>query len=104
MSRTVEAYEAHEGPKVLVKYEDLRSDALDIMRGVRGALDLTVDEEQLSGTVEKHAWENIPEEEKGPGKFYRKASPGGWREDLTPEQVDDIESIAAPILDEYYGG
>ena len=46
--------------------------------------------------VEKHSWENIPEEEKGEGKFYRKATPGGWREDLTPGQVEMVEEHHRP--------
>jgi hypothetical protein len=52
--------------------------------------------------VEKHSWESIPEEEKGEGKFYRKATPGGWREDLTPGQIEAVERITAPLLKELY--
>jgi hypothetical protein len=52
--------------------------------------------------VEKNAWENIPEDLKGGGKFFRKASPGGWREDLTPEQAEMVEKITAPVLAEFY--
>ena len=57
---------------------------------------------ELARVVEKHSWENIPEEEKGEGKFYRKATPGGWREDLTPGQVGIVEEITAPLLKELY--
>ena len=52
--------------------------------------------------MEKHAWENVPEEEKGRGKFHRKATPGGWKEDLTPKQAEIIERITAPLLEEFY--
>jgi len=52
--------------------------------------------------VEKHSWENIPEVEKGPGKFARKATPGGWREDLTAKQVRIVEEITGPLLRELY--
>jgi hypothetical protein len=52
--------------------------------------------------VGKHSWENIPKEDKGEGKFYRKATPGGWREDLTPEQVRTVEEKTAPLLMEFY--
>lgn len=58
---------------------------------------------ELARGVEKHAFENLPEEEKGQGKFYRKATPGGWREDLTPEQAEIVEEITAPLLEEFYG-
>ena len=52
--------------------------------------------------VEKHSWENIPEEEKGEGEFYHKASPGSWCEDLIPKQAEIVEHIIAPILEEFY--
>ena len=97
-----EAFEKHEGPKVLIKYEDLRTDTLGTMRRLHSALGIPVDDEALVRAVQKHAWENVPAENKGEGKFHRKATPGGWREDLTPEQVDTVERITAPFLDEYY--
>ena len=46
--------------------------------------------------------ESIPEEEKGLGKKFRKATPGSWHEDLTPTQVEIVEQITAPILEEFY--
>jgi len=44
----------------------------------------------------------VPEEEKGEDKFYRKAAPGSWTEDLTPGQVEMVERIAAPLLKVFY--
>jgi hypothetical protein len=99
-----EAYETHQGPKVLVRYEELRADTLATMKGIYSELAIEVDEEELERAVEKHSWENIPEEEKGEGKFHRKATPGGWREDLTAEQVGIVEEITAPLLKEFYPG
>ena len=46
--------------------------------------------------------ENILDRKKGEGKFYWKGSPGGWAEDLTPEQVETVENITAPLLERYY--
>ena len=96
------AYDAHEGRKVLIRYEDLRADPLATMRRIYGALEISANERELARVVEKYAWENIPERKKGSGKFYRKGSPGGWIEDLTPEQVQTVSSITAPLLDRYY--
>jgi hypothetical protein len=61
-----------------------------------------VDQRELAQAVEKHSWENIPDEKKGEGKYYRKASPGSWQEDLTPDQVRTVETITAPLLDRFY--
>jgi hypothetical protein len=102
MSNAMRAYDAHEGRKVSVKYEDLKADTLGIMRYLCSTLEIPADEEHLARIVDKHAWENIPEEEKGPGKFYRKATSGGWREDLTPDQASMIEKITSPLLEKFY--
>lgn len=99
-----QAYESHKGPKVLVKYEDLRADTLGTMKRIYSQLGMEADEDALARAVKKHSWESVPEEEKGEGKFKRKATPGGWREDLTPEQVRLVERITAPLLEEFYPG
>jgi hypothetical protein len=97
-----QAYDAHAGRKILVRYEDLRADALGTMRRLYSALDLPIDGARLAKVVEKHAWENIPEDQKGEGKFHRKATPEGWREDLTPKQVEIVEEETADLLNEFY--
>jgi hypothetical protein len=102
ISNAKEAFDSHRGHKVLVRYEDLRADTLGEMKRIYSTLEIPVDEKKLARAVEKHSWENIPEKEKGEGKFYRKATPGGWREDLTPEQAQIVERITAPLLNEFY--
>jgi hypothetical protein len=96
------AYDAHEGPKALVRYEDLKADTLGTMRRLCTELAIPIGEEHLARVIEKHSWENVPAGEKGEGRFYRRATPGGWREDLTPEQARTVESITAPLLEEFY--
>jgi hypothetical protein len=98
------AYESHEGPKVMVRYEDLRADTLGTMRRLYSTLGIPTDEDELAKVVKKHAWENIPEKKKGLGKFFRKGKAGGWRGDLTPHQARSVEKITAPLLRELYGG
>jgi hypothetical protein len=46
----------------------------------------------------------LPEDTKGEGKPRRKATPGGWREDLTPEQVEVVERVTAPLIERFYPG
>jgi hypothetical protein len=97
-----QAYDAHRGHKVLVKYEDLRADTLRTMKHIYSTLEIPVDEGELARAVEKHAWEKIPADQKGEGKFHRKAKPGGWQEDLTPEQAEIVERVAGSLLREFY--
>jgi LPS sulfotransferase NodH len=98
-----EAYARHpNGSKVMIRYEDLRKDPLGCVERILDALRIRTDEAQLKSSVEKYTWENIPKEKKGQGKFHRKATPGGWREDLTPGQVEIVERITASLLEEFY--
>ncbi len=102
ISKVQEAYEAHPGKKTLVRYEDLRHDTFSTMKAMYAALDVEADEAQLEAAVANHSWENIPEYQKGKGKFFRRAQPGSWKEDLSPRQVALIEDITGPILSKYY--
>jgi len=99
-----EAYEVHEGRKVVTRYEGLRYDTIGELERIYSALSIPIEEERLRRVVEKHAWESIPEKQKGPTKPRRKATPGGWQDDLTPEQAGMVEEITAPVLDEFYPG
>jgi hypothetical protein len=96
------AYDLHRGRKVLVKYEDLRVDTLKTMKRIYSVLEIPVDSEELEQVVAAHSWENISEKNKGTGRFNRKATPGGWKVDLTPEQVRIIEEKTAPLLKAFY--
>jgi len=102
LSLAKQAYDVHGGRKVVVRYEDLREETFGTMQRIYSALEIPVDERELSRVVENRSWENIPERKKGSGKFLRKAKPGGWVDDLTPQQAMTIERITAPLLKEFY--
>ena len=72
------------------------------MKRLYSALMIPVDERELARVVQRHRWGNISERKKGKGKFHRKATPGGWTEDLTPQQITMVEKITAPLLEEFY--
>jgi len=102
MGNARQAYENHQQRKALVRYEDLRVDTLSAMQRLYSALEIEVKDEALAEAVAKHSWEAIPEDQKGKGKFYRRADPGGWKQDLTAEEVQTVETITAPIPTEFY--
>ena len=104
MTRALEAYQAHRGRKTLVRYEDLQSNPIVTMRRVCRELEMLVDDGFLTRVVERYSWERLPESEKGAGRFYRKGTPGGWHEDLTPKQIRIVEEVTAPLLREFYPG
>src|SRR5215218_7570352 len=88
-----EGYEAHPGKKAFVRYEDLRHDTINVLKAMYDSLEVEADEAQLESAVVKHSWAQIPDSEKGKEKFFRRAQPGGWREDLSSEQIKLIEDI-----------
>ena len=102
VSGAVQAHDSHEGPKAVIRYEDLNADTSAAMRDLYGSLGMTLDEGELGRIVRDHSWESIPEEKKGEGKFYRKAQVGSWKEDLRPEETRLVEEITAPILERFY--
>jgi hypothetical protein len=104
LGKTKEAYETHRGFKTVVRYEDLREHTLETMRRLYSHLEIPVDAGSLAYVVEKYSWENVPEVKKGPDKPHRKATPGGWREDLLSGQARVVEEITASILDDFYPG
>jgi hypothetical protein len=101
MGNGKKAFDEHEGRKIMVRYDDLRTRTLETMRDLCAALELSVTERRLAQVVEKHSFENIPQRERGEGKFYRKATSGGWKDDLTPEQAKIVEDITAPLIEEF---
>jgi hypothetical protein len=101
MGNGKKAFDEHGGPKIMIKYDDLGTDTLRTMRDLCSALELPVTEQRLAQVVDRHSFENIPQRERGEGKFYRKATSGGWKDDLTPEQAKIVEDITAPLIEEF---
>jgi hypothetical protein len=95
-----EAYGAHPGPKHLLRYEDLRSDPTSQMRSVLQWIGLDVDDARLATWVERQAFERIRAENRGPQAFYRAATPGLWRENLTAKEQAVVEAIIGPKIRE----
>ena len=102
VGNALRAYRSHRGPKALVRYEEMVDDTHAAMNRLYSGLGIPYDEMELARAIKKFSWTNIPEKEKGPGKFFRKGRPGGWREDLTPKQARLVEETNASILREFY--
>lgn len=98
------AYEDHRGPKTQIRYEDLVADTAATMTRAYAELGIPFDKAELARTIEEHSWSNVPAEDKGKGKFYRKGTAGGWREDLAPQHARIVEEVTGPLLREFYPG
>jgi len=77
---------------------------LSLEAGVRrdsSELDFPAGEADLVRAVEEHAFEGMPQEARGSEKIACKAIPGSW-EDLTPDQVRVVQSIAVTLFKKFY--
>jgi hypothetical protein len=93
------AYDAHRPDlRFQVRYEDLRADPFPHVAAILTWLDVPVAADALRRHVETLAFEALPAEAKGSGRFARAAAPGLWRENLTPEEQRAVTSIVGPTL------
>src|SRR3954451_5709923 len=95
---TQRAYAVHPGPKRLIKYEDLRADQLGGVRAVLDWLGLRASDEQVRAMVERHEFERLPADQRGADRFYRAATPGLWRENLSEAEQEAVMGVIGPKL------
>jgi hypothetical protein len=91
-----EALDRHGGPKLLMRYEDLRRDPHARFSELVAWLGTSAD---VDAIVERHAFERLPT--RGAGEFNRSATPGGWRSNLSEAEQHTIEEIMAPTLSRF---
>ena len=95
------AFEAHP-PELrrMVRYEDLLADPAASLGQLVEWLGLQRSEQWLERAVEANAFDSIAPEQKGPEKFFRSATPGAWRKNLTEEEAVTLESVMGDKLRE----
>ena len=75
-----QAYAANQGPKLLVRYEDMLAGASAQLRRVFHWLGLEIADADLESLVQSQSFERLPAEHRGSDKIFRAAQPGLWRE------------------------
>src|SRR6266511_2246593 len=95
-----ETSEAHHGPKYLVRYEDLSRDPKNELRSLFEWLEITPNAHELTGWIQRHAFDQVSEAQRGPTEFFRAAQPGLWRDSLTAEEQLAVEQIIGAKLRE----
>jgi len=61
-------------------------------------LEIDISQEKIESLEEKFRFENIPESEKGFGKFKRIARPGNWRDSFNDEEKKIFENLMKDTL------
>jgi hypothetical protein len=100
MNACERAYEAHDpSRRMKVRYEDLLSDPVSHLERLERWLGVPTGPKRLQSIAAQHAFATIPDEGKGQGKFRRAASPGRWRETLTPAEQEIAQEVMGPTLE-----
>jgi len=87
--------------RLLVKYEDLRKDTLKELKRIYHFIGIKIGDNLLQKKIEKFDFKNIPDKDKGPGKFNRSANPGSWKENLSKEEQELMNSILSDTLKKF---
>ncbi|MCW2791736.1 MAG: Sulfotransferase [Nocardioides sp.] len=94
-------------PVHLVRYEDLLVDAVAALLPVFAAVGLACTREELAEAVDRARFERLQEWERTAvfretspktERFFRSGRSGGWREELSDEQVADLEADHSEMM------
>ena len=101
MASIERAFAAHPAAlRRMVRYEDLLASPAEHVGPLAEWLGLDRDKRWLEETVEANAFDSIAPEQKGPKKFFRSATPGAWRQNMTDEEATTLESVMGDQLRE----
>jgi len=87
--------------RLMIKYEDLRTDTLSIVKKIYDFLNIEISEKKLKKIVDKNDWDNIPDSKKGPKEFRRSALIGGWKKNFTDDEQKLMNSIMGETLEQF---
>jgi hypothetical protein len=99
----------HELSCHLLRYEDMQRDAKAALSRALDFLGMAVDAGAIARAVRFSAFDRLQQQEEqagfheapvrtGEGCFFRKGTVGGWRDELTSQQVEAIEAAHAPMM------
>ena len=95
------AFRAHPAERrTMVRYEDLLAAPAKNLIELIDFLGVRRHERWLERAVEVNAFESVPAEQKGPTKFFRSATPGAWRNNMTDEETAILHDVMGDKLRE----
>jgi hypothetical protein len=93
------AYDAHPPElRITIRYEDLRADTIGTLRPLIDWLGARRSDEELEAAVSSLSFEAYPARAKGPGKPFRAASPGLWRQNMSDAERLAMNEIMGATL------
>ena len=94
-------------PVHIVRFEDLKADAVATLAPVFAAVGMECTDDELTTAVAQARFDRLQELEQERGfreisprteTFFRSGRAGGWRTELSPELIADIEADHAPAM------
>lgn len=95
-----EAYAKHPGPRHMISYEQLLADPIEHLEAIFTWMCAELDRRVIDDLVERHSFNRVPEADRGDKSFFRAASPGLWKENLSSVEQEAVEEIIGPKLSE----
>ncbi len=93
------AFQTHNSKlRLLIKYEDLRNNTFNHFKKILQFLNISKTDEEIQKIIEKYDFENIPKEQKGPGKFNRSAKVGGWKLNFSNDEQHLLNNTIGSTL------
>jgi hypothetical protein len=89
-----------EDQRLLVRYEELLANTPAQLQRIFDWLDLDIGEDDVQAIAARYAFGAVPKRRRGPGKAVRAATPGLWRQNLTPEEQQTMHEIMGDKLRE----
>jgi hypothetical protein len=83
---------------MLVRYEELLTDTTRGLQAIFDWLGVSTSGAEVEMIVQKMAYENLPPDQTGKGRFVRTAKPGSWRENLNTVEQGALTGIMAETL------
>ncbi|MGA9635556.1 MAG: sulfotransferase [Solirubrobacterales bacterium] len=88
------------GAALTVRYEDLLADTTAELERIARWIGVETPAGWAGDVASRHAFERIPKEQRGSGKFHRAATPGLWREHMTAAEQDLMSDVMGEKLRE----
>ncbi len=100
-SRAVRTAFESMGPsqRLMIRYESLRERTAEALAEIAESFDL--DRDGLAEIAARHAFERLPSEERGERREKRIATPGSWRDNLTPTEQLALHEALGDALEEF---
>lgn len=94
----------------VIRYEDMLHNSLSTFKGILESIGLKATDKQIQVALELCSFERLKNQEKESAfleknpesdSFFRNGKSGGWKEELTPQQVQSITECHAEVMKTY---